>query len=195
MRGLLTARATPATSSPFLACDGLVPDRLARLCRGQAVLSRVGVSGAAPDAGLGQAPGPGQDCATGPGQAARLPRPPVWMSDGHNRCSTASTASPEPRSLEGQSLTLETAVLASHQPSDVAPQRASCTLVKPEVTSASGKPPVSDADFSPKGRRGKGVRCMEPCRTVRSLLPSRPKAVESGPRAEPSIRTPHARPD
>lgn len=36
---------------------------------------------------------------------------------------------------------------------------------------------------------------MELCMTVRSLLAGRPKAGESGPRAEPSIRTPHARPD
>lgn len=94
-------------------------------------------------------------------------------------------------------LTLQTGLLAPHQPSEVAPQQASCTLVKPEVTSTSRNPPVPEANFSPKRRRKgvKGVRCMELCITVRSLLPSRPKTGESGSRREPSLRTLHARPD
>lgn len=83
-------------------------------------------------------------------------------------------------------MTLETVLLALHQPSEVTPQPASCCLVKPEVTSTSRNPPVPDADFPPKGRREESVRCMVLCITVRSLLPSRPKAGESGPRAEPS---------
>lgn len=37
--------------------------------------------------------------------------------------------------------------------------------------------------------------CMELCIAARCLFPSRPKADESGFRTEPSIRTPHARPD
>lgn len=94
-------------------------------------------------------------------------------------------------------LTLQTGLLAPHQPSEVAPQQASCTLVKPEVTSTSRNSPVPEANFSPKGRRKGviGVRCMELCITVRSLLPSRPKTGESGSRREPSLRTLHARPD
>lgn len=75
------------------------------------------------------------------------------------------------------------------------PQAASCTLVKPEVTSFSRKPPVPEAHFSPNERREKGVRCMELCITFRSLLPSRPKPGESRPRPEPWIQTPHALPD
>lgn len=83
-------------------------------------------------------------------------------------------------------MTLETSLLALHQPSEIAPQPASCSLVKPEVTSTSRNPPVPDADFSPKGRREEGVRYMVLCITVRALLPSRPKAGESGPRAKSS---------
>lgn len=120
-----------------------------------------------------------------------LPRPLAGMSDGDNRCKRGVrgfSGVPEfgasgPR---GQSLTLETALLALHQPSEVAPQPASCSLVKPEVTSTSRNPPVLGAEFSPKGRREEGVRCMVLCITVRALLPSRRKAGESGCRAKPS---------
>lgn len=37
--------------------------------------------------------------------------------------------------------------------------------------------------------------CMELCIAARCLFPSRPKADKSGFRTEPSILTPHARPD
>lgn len=62
-------------------------------------------------------------------------------------------------------------------------------------TATSRKPTSPRSQLSPKGRRGKGVWCMEFCIAVRCLFPSRPKADESGLRIEHSIRSPHARPD
>lgn len=136
------------------------------------------------------AKGPKLGCASGPGQAARA-APPAggdeWRRQQVQRGAPGFSGVPEfgASGPGGQSFTLETALLARHQPSEVAPQLASCYLVKPEVTSTSRNPPVPDADFSPNGRE-EGVRRMVLCITVRSLLPSRPKAGESGPRAEPS---------
>ena len=132
-----TARATPAK------WHSLHPSG-ARMA-----LSRAGSAGCAAalrcsaGAGLGRAPEPGRrGAARRGGPRTSLPRRPArsaGMSDGDNRCDAASAASPEPPSLArqapgGQTLTLQTGLLAPHQPSEVAPQQASCTLVKPEVT-------------------------------------------------------------
>ncbi|XP_026899651.1 lysine-rich arabinogalactan protein 17-like [Herpailurus yagouaroundi] len=125
------------------------------------------------------------------------------MSDGDNRCSAESQASRESPSLArqargGQSLTLETVLLALHQPSEVTPQPASCCLVKPEVTSTSRNPPVPDADFPPKGRREETVRkqatvAPEPSPRLHTTRPPRLAARSSLPRRPSSATTGHSR--
>lgn len=118
------------------------------------------------------------------------------MSDGDNRCERGvrgCSGVPEfgasgPR---GQSLPLETALLALHQLREVTPRRASCSLVKPEVTS----PTSPTADFSSKGEK-RGRRAVHGALHNWPRSPPQPsEGRRQWPLSRALVRTPHAHPD
>lgn len=179
-------RAAPC--SPLPARRGPVADPLPRLSR------RPG--GAQPRGAPACAGGPDWAARRVPAKSPALPRPPAGMSDGDNRCERGvrgCSGVPEfgasgPR---GQRLPLETALLAPQQPREVAPRPASCSLVKPGVTS----PTSPSRRLSPKGEK-RGRRAVHGALHNRPRSPPQPsEGRRRWPLSRALVRTPHAHPD